>query len=49
MRAFGPAAANSLFSLSMAYNLLGGYLVYYILVVIVGIALFVASILPSSV
>ncbi|KXN88656.1 hypothetical protein AN958_06924 [Leucoagaricus sp. SymC.cos] len=48
MRAIGPATANSLFSLSIANNYLGGYLVYYMLVVIVGAALFVASILPSS-
>lgn len=48
MRAVGPAATNSLFSLSMAHNWLGGYLVYYVLVVFVGIALFIASILPSS-
>lgn len=49
MRAIGPATANSLFSLSIENNYLGGYLVYYILVVIVGVALFVASILPNSI
>ncbi|KAF9441801.1 major facilitator superfamily multidrug-resistance, DHA1 sub-family [Macrolepiota fuliginosa MF-IS2] len=48
MRAIGPATANSLFSLSIEKNYLGGYLVYYILVMIVGVALFVASILPNE-
>lgn len=47
MRAIGPATANSMFSLSIAHNYLGGYLVYYMLVLIVGVALLVASILPS--
>ncbi|KAF5359319.1 hypothetical protein D9756_003039 [Leucocoprinus leucothites] len=48
MRAIGPAATNSMFSLSIANNYMGGYLVYYLLVLIVGVAIFVASILPSS-
>lgn len=47
-RGIGPGVANSLFSLSMAHNWFGGYLVYYILVLVVGVALFVGSILPSS-
>ncbi|KAF8896544.1 member of major facilitator superfamily multidrug-resistance, DHA1 sub-family, partial [Infundibulicybe gibba] len=46
MRAIGPAAANSMFSLSIVKNYLGGYLVYYILVVVVGASILVASRLP---
>ncbi|KAF8896546.1 major facilitator superfamily multidrug-resistance, DHA1 sub-family [Infundibulicybe gibba] len=46
MRAIGPAAANSMFSLSIEKNYLGGYLVYYVLVAVVGVSVFVASKLP---
>jgi hypothetical protein len=46
MRAIGPAMANSLFSLSIEKEYLGGNLVYYLLLIIVGIALGVASLLP---
>ncbi|KIM39395.1 hypothetical protein M413DRAFT_447318 [Hebeloma cylindrosporum] len=46
MRAIGPAAANSLFSISMAKGYLGGYLVYYVLVFIVCCSLVIASMLP---
>ncbi|KAF8896545.1 member of major facilitator superfamily multidrug-resistance, DHA1 sub-family [Infundibulicybe gibba] len=46
MRAIGPAAANSMFSLSIEKNYLGGYLVYYVLVAVVGVSIFVASRLP---
>ncbi|KAJ3568221.1 hypothetical protein NP233_g5856 [Leucocoprinus birnbaumii] len=48
MRALGPAVTNSMFSLSIANNYLGGYMVYYMLVVIGGVALLVATRLPSS-
>jgi len=48
MRAIGPAGANSMFSISIANDYLGGYLVYYLLVLVVGVSLIVASILPSS-
>ncbi|KAL0577973.1 hypothetical protein V5O48_004009 [Marasmius crinis-equi] len=47
-RAIGPAAANSLFSLSMKNGYLGGYLVYYILLGIAGMALMAASLLPRK-
>ncbi|KAG6836905.1 hypothetical protein H0H93_001492 [Arthromyces matolae] len=40
MRAIGPAAANSLFSLSMEKGYLDGYLVYYVLI---GVALMALS------
>ncbi|KAF8630252.1 hypothetical protein AX15_003029 [Amanita polypyramis BW_CC] len=46
MRAIGPAAANSLYSLSIEKEYLGGNLVYYILMIIVGGALYVAFLLP---
>ncbi|KDR78797.1 hypothetical protein GALMADRAFT_244352 [Galerina marginata CBS 339.88] len=46
MRAIGPAAANSLFSLSIDKDYLGGYLVYYTLLAVVGVSLVIASMLP---
>ncbi|KAF9468192.1 major facilitator superfamily domain-containing protein [Collybia nuda] len=46
IKAIGPAAANSLFSLSIERNYFGGYLVYYVLVSIVCISVFVGSLLP---
>ncbi|KAM6504117.1 member of major facilitator superfamily multidrug-resistance, DHA1 sub-family [Amanita muscaria] len=49
MRALGPAMANSLFSLSMDKGYLGGYLVYYILMGVVGMSLYVALLLPKRV
>ena len=49
MRAIGPAAANSLFSLSIEKGYLGGQLVYYILVVISGAALALGSRLPRHI
>jgi MFS family permease len=45
-RAFGPAIANSLFSLSMEKGYLGGSLVYYVLVGVVCMALTLATFLP---
>ena len=47
MRAIGPAMANSLFSLSIEKHYLGGNFVYYLLLIVVGIALGIASMLPS--
>ncbi|KAF8813382.1 member of major facilitator superfamily multidrug-resistance, DHA1 sub-family [Phlegmacium glaucopus] len=49
MRAIGPAAANSLFSLSIERNYLGGYLVYYVLVVVTCGALVLSSMLPRQI
>lgn len=46
MRAIGPAAANSLFAMTVEKNYLGGYLVYYVLVAVVCGAMVVASQLP---
>ncbi|KAJ6608661.1 member of major facilitator superfamily multidrug-resistance, DHA1 sub-family [Mycena sp. CBHHK59/15] len=46
MRTIGPAAANSLFSLSMEKGYLGGWMVYYVLMATVCVALWVALQLP---
>lgn len=48
MRAIGPAAANSLFSISIE-GYMGGYLVYYVLLSVVCISLVFASMLPRHV
>ncbi|KAG7089939.1 hypothetical protein E1B28_011568 [Marasmius oreades] len=48
-RAIGPAAANSLFSVSIEKGYLGGYMVYYALLGIAGMALMAASLLPRQV
>ncbi|KAK7461942.1 hypothetical protein VKT23_008374 [Stygiomarasmius scandens] len=48
-RAIGPAAANSLFSLSMKHHYLGGYLVYVVLLGTSALALFTATLLPRRV
>jgi len=49
MRAIGPAAANSLFSITMDKGYLGGYLVYYALLFVVCVSLVIASMLPRQV
>ncbi|KAJ8688845.1 hypothetical protein PTI98_013590 [Pleurotus ostreatus] len=46
MRAVGPAAANSLFSVSITSGWFGGQLVYVILVASTGVALLVSAMLP---
>ncbi|KAJ7163911.1 member of major facilitator superfamily multidrug-resistance, DHA1 sub-family [Mycena crocata] len=46
MRTIGPAAANSLFSLSMEKGYLGGWMVYYVLMATTVVALWVAAQLP---
>ncbi|KAF9495654.1 MFS general substrate transporter [Pleurotus eryngii] len=46
MRAVGPAAANSLFSISITSTYFGGQLVYVILVASTGLALLVSTMLP---
>ncbi|XP_006462217.1 hypothetical protein AGABI2DRAFT_186233 [Agaricus bisporus var. bisporus H97] len=47
-RGLGPGIVSSLFSLSIAHGWFGGYFVYYIFVMVVGVALFVGSKLPHS-
>lgn len=51
MRAVGPAAANSLFSLSIHpdYHYLNGHLVYWAMSLLTIMALIVGSYLPSKV
>ncbi|KAI0059266.1 MFS general substrate transporter [Artomyces pyxidatus] len=49
MRALGPAAANSLFSLSIQHNLLGGRLVYIVLLVMTIGSIGVGAMLPRQV
>ncbi|KAJ2926053.1 hypothetical protein H1R20_g11034, partial [Candolleomyces eurysporus] len=46
-RALAPAIASSLFSLSIQRNLLGGYAVYYIFVVLTAVVIRVSRYLPS--
>ncbi|KAJ7183235.1 member of major facilitator superfamily multidrug-resistance, DHA1 sub-family [Mycena filopes] len=46
MRAIGPAAANSLFSLSMEKGYMNGWMVYYVLMATTCAALWVAAQLP---
>ncbi|KAJ2924858.1 hypothetical protein H1R20_g12247, partial [Candolleomyces eurysporus] len=48
MRAIGPAAANSLFSVSIEKGLLGGWLVYYVLLATTFVTLFVGTFLPQK-
>ncbi|KIM84964.1 hypothetical protein PILCRDRAFT_779480 [Piloderma croceum F 1598] len=48
LRAIGPAMSSSLFALSLEHNLMGGYAVYFVLVVISGIALLLAVRLPRE-
>ena len=49
MRTVGPAFANSLFSLSMKHELLGGYFVYLVLAIASGLAVAFATTLPTQV
>jgi hypothetical protein len=46
-RALAPAFASSLFSLSIQRNLLGGYAVYYIFVVLAAVVVQGSRYLPS--
>ncbi|KAF8902998.1 major facilitator superfamily domain-containing protein [Mucidula mucida] len=46
-RTIGPAAADSLYSASLKHQLLNGFLVYYVLMASVFVALLVASLLPT--
>ncbi|RXW25538.1 hypothetical protein EST38_g331 [Candolleomyces aberdarensis] len=48
MRAIGPAAANSLFSISIEKGLLGGWLVYYVLLATTFVTIFVGTFLPQK-
>ena len=50
MRTIGPATANSLFSLSIdkEHHYMGGNLVYVVLSLVVCVALYIATLLPSK-
>ncbi|EJD06375.1 MFS general substrate transporter [Fomitiporia mediterranea MF3/22] len=48
IRAVGPAAATSLFAASLEHNLLHGLLVYFVLIGLVILAVFAASLLPDN-
>ncbi|KAJ7277494.1 hypothetical protein C8J57DRAFT_1060905, partial [Mycena rebaudengoi] len=48
VRAIGPVASTPLFSLSIEKNLLCGWLVYVVMVVISGLALFGTTYLPEK-
>jgi len=47
-RAIGPAAANSLYSLSLAKGYMGGFMVYYVLMVVVFFSISMGTLLPSK-
>ncbi|KZP23803.1 MFS general substrate transporter [Athelia psychrophila] len=48
VRAVGPAVSTSLFAVSVKHNLLGGYAVYLILIVLSGMSLFVVVRMPKK-
>jgi hypothetical protein len=48
MRAIGPAATNSLFSVSIDKGYLGGQLVYFVLLSVVAVSIFVGTLLPNQ-
>ena len=48
-RAIGPAAANSLYSISLAKGYMGGFMVYYVLIVIVFFSISIGTLLPTNV
>ena len=48
MRAIGPALSTSLFSLSIDKQYLHGQLVYFVMMVIVALTVYVASLLPRE-
>ena len=47
MRAIGPAAANSLFSLSIEKQYLHGHLVYFVMTGMTVASVFLGSMLPN--
>lgn len=48
MRAIGPVTVNSAFSLSIEKHIMGGYLAYWVMVVMVGLTLWVGYLLPRK-
>ncbi|KIY51665.1 MFS general substrate transporter [Fistulina hepatica ATCC 64428] len=47
-RAVGPAISTSLFSFSLERNVLGGYMVYVVLLIISAVSLYLGSYLPAK-
>lgn len=48
MRAIGPATANSAYSLSIEHHIMGGHFAYFVMIVMVGLALWVGYLLPRK-
>jgi len=48
MRAVGPAAVNSAYSLSIEEHIMGGYFAYWVMVAVVGLTLRVGYLLPKN-
>jgi hypothetical protein len=48
MRAIGPAAATSFFAVSVERNILGGNLVYFVLILLTIVAFAAAPLLPHE-
>ena len=48
VRTVGPAGATSLYALSREYQLLGGQLIYVILLLITGVTLLTSFLLPVT-
>ncbi|KAF9489438.1 hypothetical protein BDN71DRAFT_1456143 [Pleurotus eryngii] len=49
MRSLAPSIPSSLFPLSVEHNLLGGYMVYLIIVLTIMVGLYAASSLPDTI
>lgn len=47
-RAIGPATANSMFALSVKHNIMGGYGVYLVLVILTGFIVTLGNRLPRE-
>ncbi|KAF8731255.1 hypothetical protein AX14_004992 [Amanita brunnescens Koide BX004] len=47
-RAIGPAAVNSLYSISLARGYMGGFMVYYVLMLITAFSFWLGTLLPKN-
>jgi len=48
-RAIGPAAANSLYSILLVKGYIGGFMVYYVLMVVVFFSISIGTVLPTKI
>ena len=48
-RAIGPGIANTLYSVSLSKGYMGGFMVYYVLMVIVFFSISIGTLLPAKV